>query len=211
MGEGGGARKRAATFGPMPDLVTRFFFDFVDPLSYMIELALADWEDALGVRVERTGWELRPPPSPLLRVSDPFWADRWAAARDTGRAPELTPPKLVPWTRKAHELLAFAEGRDVGSQVRRGIFEAYFAAGRDIGRIDQLVEIAAAHGLDRTETKAALDVDRHEEDVLAARLRATELGVHELPTILVGGKLVEGFRNLSDLSTLLGGPPVGGR
>ena len=195
----------------MPEPHARLFFDFIDPLSWLVERALLDLEGSSGVRVGRIGLELRPPPSPLTRTSDPLWTDRWEEARRASPDVRLEPPPLVPWSRKAHELHAFAAGRDLGAPVRRELFRAYFERGRDIGRVDELVEIGAAAGLGRTETRAALDVDAHLEDVLEDRRRAEQLGIAVLPALLVGGKLVQGFRNLGGLSTLLGGPPRGGR
>ena len=195
----------------MPEPDARLFFDFVDPLSWLVELALLDLEASSDVRVGRIGLELRPPPAPLTRTSDPVWAGRWGEARRASADVRLEPPPLVPWSRKAHELHAFAAGRDLGTAARREIFRAYFERGRDIGRIDELVEIGAAVGLDRTETKAALDVDAHLEEVLEGRRSAEQLGIAALPALLVEGKLVQGFRNLGGLSTLLGGPPRGGR
>lgn len=195
----------------MPPADIRFFFDFVDPLSWLVERALVDLEGAGGARVRRVGLELRPPPAALTRPTDPLWAGRWATARGAAPQVRLEPPAVVPWTRKAHELHAFASGREAGAAVRRGIFEAYFERGTDIGRVDALVEIAAAAGLDRTETKAGLDVDAHLEAVLEAGRAAAAVGVADLPALLVDGRLVQGFPNLRDLSTLLGGPPGGGR
>jgi predicted DsbA family dithiol-disulfide isomerase len=196
----------------MPDAAAcLFFFDFVDPLSYLVDLSLDELEREARIGVERVGCELRPPPSPLTRPSDPLWAERWEAVRRAPPAVALEPPPLVPWTRKAHELLAFGRSRGVGDPVRRGIFEAYFGRGRDIGRVDELVDVAAAAGLDPTEARAALDVDAHLDDVLEARRRAERAGLLEIPALLVGRRLVQGFHNLGDLSTLLGGPPGGGR
>lgn len=195
----------------MPPTDARFFFDFVDPLSWLVERALAELEAAGGASVRRVGLELRPPPAALTRPSDPLWADRWETARRAAPELRLEPPPFVPWTRKAHELHAFAAGQDAGATVRSGIFEAYFERGSDIGRVDALVEIATAAGLDRTEAKAALDVDAHLEVVLEAGRRAGEVGVAQLPALLVDGRLVQGFRNLRDLSTLLRGSPGGGR
>ncbi len=187
-----------------------FFFDFVDPLSYLAELELRKWEGATGGRVERVGFELRPPPAPLRTASDPEWSPRFDQARAAASTP-LRLPSLVPWTRKAHELHALARVRGADDRVRLALFEAFFTHGRDVGRIDALVEIGASEGLDRTETKAALDVDRHLEEVLADRARAEALGVRELPAVAAGGKVVQGFHNLGDLGTLLGGPREGGR
>jgi predicted DsbA family dithiol-disulfide isomerase len=91
----------------------------------------------------------------------------------------------------------------VGDAVRAAVFDAYFEGGRDIGRVDVLVEIASFAGLDRTETKAVLDVDRHEADVTAKRLEAQALGVTDVPALSVDGRLVEGFPDLTGLGTLL--------
>jgi predicted DsbA family dithiol-disulfide isomerase len=184
-----------------------FFFDFVDPLCYLAELALRAREVSGAALAERVGYELRPPPAPLTRPSHTMWVARWETVRRLDPGLPLAPPALVPWTRKAHELHILARSRGVGAEVRAAIFEAYFRRGRDIGRIDELVRIAEAVGLERTETKAALDVDKHEDDVLAARRRAEALGIVELPALLFAGKVVQGFHQLPDLSTLLVGPP----
>jgi predicted DsbA family dithiol-disulfide isomerase len=195
----------------MPDTTARFYFDFVDPLSYLVELALCEMEAATGIRVERIGCELRPPPLPLTRPSDPIWSERWQAARQARPGVQLEPPPLVPWSRKAHELHAFARNRGAGDAVCRGVFEAYFRRRRDIGRVDELVEIGFAAGLDRTETKARLDVDAHLTEVLEARSGAEKVGLRHLPALLLDGRLVQGFHNLGDLSTLIGGSPRRGR
>jgi len=195
----------------MPTADTRFYFDFVDPLSYVVELALLELEAHGETRVERIGYELRPPPAPLTDISNPIWTPLWDAARRALPTARFDPPALVPWTRKAHELHVLAASRGAAAEVRRGIFEAHFREGRDMGRIDELLRVAVAAGLDRTETKAALDVGAHEEALIEARRVAAALGVADVPALLVRGKLVQGFHNLTDLSTLVGGPRGGGR
>jgi hypothetical protein len=47
--------------------------------------------------------------------------------------------------------------------------------------------------------------------LVEARRAAAALGVADVPALLVRGKLVQGFHNLTDLSTLVGGPRGGGR
>ncbi|HET9947911.1 MAG TPA: DsbA family protein [Longimicrobiales bacterium] len=183
----------------------RFYFDFVDPLSYLLELELERAEAEGRARVEAIGFELRPPPAPLTELSDPLWAPRWREARR--RAPDgarLEPPRLVPWTRKALELHAFARERGLEREARRALFAAHFAEGRDIGRVDVLVEVARALGFDRTEAKVTLDVDRYRDEVEAARRRAEELGVTDVPALGMGERLVRGFPGPGDLGTLLG-------
>lgn len=182
----------------------RVYFDFVDPVSYLLSLEPSMGNGAAR-SIEWIGFELRPPPLPLTESGDALWADRWREAR--GRAPDrvsmLHPPRLVPWTRKAHELHALAAARGLGGAVRASVFEAYFAEGRDIGRVDVLVDIAVGTGLDRSESKAVLDVDRHEADVVSAREKAQALGVSDVPTLWIEGKLLEGFPDPALLGTLL--------
>jgi predicted DsbA family dithiol-disulfide isomerase len=146
----------------------RFYFDFVDPLSYLQEIELAGL-GAVG-SIEPIGFELAPPPAPLTSVADERWQRRYAEARTLPAADGVTlaPPPLVPWTRKAHELHLLARESGRADEVRRAIFEAYFGRGEDIGRVDRLVEVAAGLGLDRTTVKAALDVDRFDEEVAQA-------------------------------------------
>jgi len=184
----------------------RIYFDFVDPLSYVASTALMSRAGSTsGTPPEWIGFELRPPPEPLTAGDDPLWAARREAARPKAETLDvpLASPALVPWTRKAHELHLLAGTHGKADEVRQAVFGAFFREGLDIGRVDVLVEIASSIGLGRTETKAVLDVDRHEGDVTAAREEALEAGVVDVPCHLVGGRLVEGFPDPTDLGTLL--------
>lgn len=185
---------------------TRFFYDFIDPLSYFLAREVEALADDLGRSVTWQPFELRPPPTPLISVDDPFLAERWEAARRVsgGRGAGFDTPRLVPWTRKAHELVLHAaeDGRD--GVIRMPIFEAYLFEGRDIGRVDVLVELAAARGFDTTETKAVLDVDRYEARVTSIRGDALSDGVATSPTIVRGDRRLEGFHNRDVLGTFLG-------
>lgn len=188
-----------------PDVLIHF--DFVDPLSYLAWRAFDERADDLreAVTIRWVGLELRPPPLPLTSTGNPFWAPRWrqAAERAAAVGLELSPPHVAPWSRKAHELVFFATRHGVEAAVRGALFEAYFERAADIGRIDVLVDIAVELGLDRGETKATLDVDKHAGDVLTARIEAEALGVRDVPAMSADGKLLEGFPDPSTLLTLL--------
>ncbi|MDH3269737.1 MAG: DsbA family protein [Gemmatimonadota bacterium] len=179
------------------------FFDFIDPLSYLLSLEI---EQSGTPGVDWLPLELRPPPTPLIDIDDPSLADRWRDARaiaaDLGV--ELSPPRLVPWTRKAHELVLFSSEHDRGDALRRRLFDAYMLEGRDIGRVDVLIEAATGLDLPRTETKAVLDVDRYEAEVASIRDAALGNDVIDPPTILSGTLRLEGFHNRQMLGTLLG-------
>ena len=204
----------AVKFTIMPNSTVRVFFDFIDPLSYLLHREL----EALYAEANPTpslpvvAWhpfELRPPPSPLITVDDEEVRERWALARmlAPGLGVDLSPNRLVPWSSKAHELLMHAGDRHT-PVLRQRLFDAYLTEGMDIGRVDVLVELARGLGLDTTEAKAVLDVDRHRADVVALREEATAEGVSTVPTILFGGRILQGFHNRSALGTLLRTPPA---
>jgi 2-hydroxychromene-2-carboxylate isomerase len=196
----------------MPDTAARFYFDFVDPLSYLVELALCDIEAATGIRLERIGCELRPPPLPLTRPSDAH-LERALGGRPAGSAPGAARAAAARAVDAKSARAARVRAKPGGRRRRaprdlRGLLPA----GRDIGRVDELVDIGFAAGLDRTETKAGLDVDAHlDRGPRGPQRRARSSASGDLPALLLDGRLVQGFHNLTDLSTLLGGSPRRGR
>jgi predicted DsbA family dithiol-disulfide isomerase len=92
----------------------------------------------------------------------------------------------MPRTAKAHEAARLAEVKGVGRALRNAIFHAYFGEGRDIGRIDVLVELAAGVGLDPTETRVVLDVDTYSAEISAARGLGERLGIEGVPALVLG-------------------------
>jgi predicted DsbA family dithiol-disulfide isomerase len=178
----------------------RFFFDYVDPLSFVIEGRLAGIEAETGLTVERVPFELRPPPAPLIDPAADPWRARWREARAAEPELELAPPRLVPWTRKAHELAEEAREQGRFDAVHRALFEAFHLRGRDLGRVDVLLEIAARFDMDRSHTKAVLDVDRHTETIERVRADAERLGVDGVPALRSGGHALLG---LPDRGTIL--------
>lgn len=187
----------------------RLYFDFADPVSFLLERELTAVEAEAGFDVERVGIEVSPPPHPLGAPDDPLWGPRWSEAESVAGAVGLSlrRPVVVPWTRKAHELARHAEEEGQGAVVRAAIYRAFFEQGRDIGRVDVLVELSRGVGLDASATKAVLDVDRFGEEVAAGREEAVRSGIRFIPTLVAGARRVEGFRNRAWLSTFLDGSP----
>lgn len=181
------------------------FFDFIDPLSFLMAQELASVPAIGPSGFDWIPVELRPPPAPLTTLDDPDLAERWRRAHaEAGSYRTFAPPSLVPWTRKAHELVRHAAESGRAERVRERVFEAYLFEGRDIGRVDVLVEVARACGLDATETKAVLDVDRYEEEVATRRAEALDAGADAPPCLRVGDALLRGFHNASAIRTFLG-------
>lgn len=184
-----------------------FYFDFVDPVSYLLDEEITAAAAALGLDLVRVGVEVNPPPHPVGTPDDAVWGPRWDEAERiaAGLGKVLRRPRLVPWTRKAHELVEHVRESQEAKvpELTRAIMTAFFEDRRDIGRVDVLVDVARGLGMDRTETKAVLDVDRHEDAVTRRREAVVQAGLRVVPTITLAERYLEGFRNRASLSTLL--------
>lgn len=183
----------------------RLFFDYVDPVSYVLELRLRGVEAELGVAAARHPLELAPPPAALPDPEGPDFAERWHLARNAAREDgvDLRRPSFVPWSRKSHELVLHAREKGAGLAVHDAVFRAFHLEGRDIGRVDVLLEIAVAAGLDNTETRAVLDVDRHLESVRTLRRVAERLALPGVPTLLTEHRTLEGLPDVDALRDAL--------
>jgi predicted DsbA family dithiol-disulfide isomerase len=172
----------------------RFFFDYIDPLSLLVERDLAALEAEGLPPLARHPLELRAPPAKLIDPEDPLWARRWEQARELGEARgiRMRPPALVPWSRKAHELAQHAREKKVFAEVHSALFRAFLEEGEDIGRIDVLVSIAGEARLDPQEVRTVLGVDRYAAALDGLRGEAERLDVRGVPTLLLWGDRIEG-------------------
>lgn len=189
----------------MTDSLPRLFYDYVDPLSLLVELDVGALEAEGSRALARHPLELRAPPAELISPDDPLWVRRWEEAerRAEARGVALRRPPLVPWSRKAHELALHASEKGRFAEVHAALFRAFLHEGTDIGRVDVLVALAAEQGMDASEVKAVLDVDRHAAALDGLRGEAERLGVRGVPTLLVDGERIEGVLPREALRVLL--------
>ena len=189
----------------METIPVLYSFDYLDPLSYLVDLELAALADELPLSLRRHPLEMRPPPSPLLDPDGPEWSARWNQAMGAAVTwgVTLTAPSLIPWTRKAHEFVLHAQAKGRGDAAHAAVFAAVFRDGKDVGRVDVLVALGQGLGLDATETKAVLDVDRYTAEVASLGRAARESGVKDTPALARGPDLLQGFHNRDALRTFL--------
>ena len=182
-----------------------FFFDYVDPVSFLIERRLAALENEVPVGVDRAPFELCPPPQNLIDPAAASWRTRWHAVRAEAEAVRvsLAVPRFVPWTRKAHEFALLAREQERFDPVHRALFEAFHLEGRDLGRVDVLLQIAVHYGMDLTRTKVALDVDRYTPAVERTRAEAERLGIPGVPALLAGRRWLVGIQDSDTLLAFL--------
>jgi predicted DsbA family dithiol-disulfide isomerase len=181
-----------------------FYFDYVDPGSYLMHRQLDEILPG-GVEPALHPFEVRPVPQELIDDMDPEWRAYGDTVEGFAREAEIRMalPRFIPWSRKAHELRLHAVDLGLGSQMHREIFSARFQEGADIGRVDVLVMAAHKVGLDRSEAKAVLDVDKHRDHVVDLRREAEEAGIQRVPTLRSGDVSLEGPGSMGELRHFL--------
>lgn len=176
--------------------------DYVCPYCYMAESLLARLREETDVAVDYRAFELRPPPMPLLDPDDPGLRRVW---RDTieplagSLGVEIRRPPVQPRSRKAHEAAAHARVQGRFDVMRAGLFRAFFVEGRDIGRVDVLLDIGERAGLERAGLKVTLDIDRWAGRVAAEQEAALAAGVDAVPAIVIGEETLVGLPAYDEL------------
>jgi predicted DsbA family dithiol-disulfide isomerase len=173
---------------PVQDTTLLVFADYVCPFCHLAESVLERVAGETGVEHVSAAFELRPAGTVLPSVDEPWMRAAWSRtveplARELGV--EMTYPRVVTRTRKAHEAAAYATAHDAGPAMRRAIYRAYWRDGRDIGRIDVLMELARDVGLEPAGMKVALDIDQWTERVERDVALAAQLGVRGVPAYLL--------------------------
>jgi predicted DsbA family dithiol-disulfide isomerase len=88
----------------------------------------------------------------------------------------------------AHQLLHHAKARGLQLQMKERLLRAYFVQGRHVGRVADLVELAAEVGLDRDETLRALESGEHLAAVKADVAQAQAYGITGVPFFVIDGR-----------------------
>ena len=167
----------------------QLFSDFACPFCYLAEadsVRLA----AAGHAVEYRSYELRPQPVPLEAPGDDaakrYGWERMIEPMAAEAGLSMRFPAFGVRTRKAHEAARYARSHGMERAMRDALFAAYFTDGRDIGRIDVLVSIGEALGLDRTDLKVNLDIDQYTDEVVADEAFARRAGLEGVPAYVIG-------------------------
>jgi predicted DsbA family dithiol-disulfide isomerase len=144
-------------------------------------------------------------PEELIDGTDPDWNSYGETVAGLAREAEIpmTRPEFVPWSRKAHELRLHAAEQGLAPLMHEEIFTARFREGADIGRVDVLVAAAEKVGLDPSESKAVLDIDKYTDRIVDLRHEAEAAGVRRAPTLRSGTMSLVGPASIGELRHFL--------
>jgi predicted DsbA family dithiol-disulfide isomerase len=106
-------------------------------------------------------------------------------------------------SRLAEELRKWAESEGKGDEFHREVFKAYFAQARNIGRVDELVSLAASVGLPEDEARHVLVTGSFRNAVDSDWTRSRALGITAVPTFIIGGQKMVGFQPYEALEQLV--------
>ncbi|MDP9394325.1 MAG: DsbA family protein [Actinomycetota bacterium] len=170
----------------------RYHFDVVCPYSYVLAREVEAAEDA-GTAVEWVPFELRPAPDPLPEPRGTYIRDHWRdhvypLALDYGT--EIHVPVHQPRSTLVLAAGLWAEDQDAGRAWRDAAHRAFFVEARDVSDERVLRRIAREAGLDANEAvRAAWDPERLRQ-LGRLRSRASQAGVHGVPSLTVDHELV---------------------
>jgi predicted DsbA family dithiol-disulfide isomerase len=95
-------------------------------------------------------------------------------------------------SRLAQELGKWAESKGQGKAYHDAVFRAYFAEGRNIGKLSELLALIGSLSLPVEEARKVLE-DRSFKDLVDADWqRSYRMGVQAVPTFLAGGQFLVG-------------------
>jgi len=91
-------------------------------------------------------------------------------------------------TIKAHQLLHYAKERGLQLEMKERLLSAYFVEGRHVGRVEDLADLAAEIGLDRSDVARSLNNDEYLEAVEADMVQARQYGINGVPFFVIDGR-----------------------
>ncbi len=106
-------------------------------------------------------------------------------------------------SRLAQELGKWAESQGRGELFHNAVFRAYFVEGKNIGKIQELLEVARSVGLSDKEAREVLETRGFKAAVDSDWSRARGMGVTAVPTFLLDHRFVVGAQPYEVLEQLL--------
>jgi len=171
------------------------------------------------------GVHLRWRPYQLYPNIDPGGVDRGESLRrrfgadaDAGRIPERIDQeatsegihlrfdriKRTPNTLTAHRLMELAYAHGVQHELAEVLFNGYFCNGRDVGDIEQLVELAGEVGLSAEATREFLHSDEALDEVQTQLARAPDIGISGVPGYyLANSFLIPGAQSTETMAQII--------
>ena len=106
-------------------------------------------------------------------------------------------------SRLAQELAKWAESKERGDSFHEALFRAYFAEGKNIGKVEELLALAKSIGLPEKEARSVLELRTFKEAVDSDWSRSRTRGITAVPTFVADHQAVVGFQPYEILEQFL--------
>ena len=106
-------------------------------------------------------------------------------------------------TRMAQELGKWAESQGRGDEFHNRVFRAYFAEGKNIGKISELVALAGEIGLSGTDAQEVMETRSFKEAVDRDWEHSRAMNVTAVPTFIMDSQAVVGAQPYERLEQFL--------
>ena len=190
------------------EIVLDIFSDYIWPFCWLAEPAITQFasiEPRITLRWK--AFELRPYPVPTLDPNGDYLTMIWQEhvyplAEKMGFTMKI--PPLQPRTRLAHAAAKWAEDKGRFAQFNSALFKAFFQDGRDIGKLEILLQIAEEVGLDPDELESGVQNGSYVGKVLEDEEQARQVNVRAVPAYVSDAKvLAAGVQSLVQLQRLI--------
>ncbi|MDF2439018.1 MAG: hypothetical protein JWN98_2 [Abditibacteriota bacterium] len=182
------------------------YSDYVCPYCLLAKAPLQEAVEGQDVEIEWMPFELRPYPEPTLLPEDPYLPTVWnrsvyPMAASLGVEIKLPTVSPQPYTALAFEGYQHAKthGNEMAQAYNDRMLRAFFQENQNIGEIDVLTRLAEEIGLEPAEFRQALEEGRYRAAHQQALQRARELGVHSVPTFVIGDRVLSGVHSVDTL------------
>ncbi len=116
----------------------------------------------------------------------------------------LVEREWIPSSRRAHECTEFARERGKLEPFHAAVLRSYWSEGKDLHEWPVLEAAATEAGLDAAAMRTAVEAGNFKAAVDDRVAGAHELGIHAVPTFIVGDRLVlQGAQELSVFKSAL--------
>jgi predicted DsbA family dithiol-disulfide isomerase len=106
-------------------------------------------------------------------------------------------------SRLAQELAKWAESKGKGDEFHNAVFHAYFVEGKNIGKIDVLVDLVKGLSLSEQEARSVLELRSFKKEVDSDWSRSYTMGITGVPTFVIGLQATVGFQPYEALEQFL--------
>lgn len=90
----------------------------------------------------------------------------------------------------AHRMIQFAKSQGLGNQLEEALFQAYFTEGKNIGDINDLLNIGVSIGINKSDLQIVLESEEFTEEVQKDISEAQQIGIKGVPFFVFDRKYV---------------------